>query len=338
MARGKFQAHVSDPSYVHQVDTGDVEAPVKVDLDNKDPDAFEIVVVDDTPEADKGKSTEWKGESLADQEQNLRGLSVEAQKRIKRLSAEVHTERRGREERERQLNEAVELIKARDTELARVRLVAESGNTALTTSMVAEREARIVDATRRLEQAHAEGNSAAIAKATADMSMAQSELTAIRTRAPTPVTAPAPQQQTQPQPTQQRQQPPIAPRALAWLQKNTWFDSRGGDERSREALHVHNQLMERHIDPNSENYTRELDKRLKAVYPDHEAFDTDNSTPRRSNTVAEGGRESDTSRSGNPRIVELTATQVSLAKKLRIPLQQYAAANVSYQAKLKGAK
>jgi hypothetical protein len=333
MARGKFQSAPVDPTYVHQIDTGD-NAPVTVDLDNKDPDAFEIAVIDDTPEADRGKPTELDY-SLADQEADLRGLSAKTQKRIERLRFETHTERRAKEDSQRERDAALELVRNTQAELARLRLVAESGNAALTNSMVGEREARIVDATRRLEQAHAEGNSQNIAKATADLSMAQGELIAIRTRAPAPAAAQAPVQQQQPA---RPAGPPIAPRALAWVQKNTWFNSQGADEKSQTALDIHNSLMHRRVDPNSEAYTQELDKRLKAVYPDHELFDAGSSTPRRSNTVAEGSRASDTSRSANPRIVELTATQVSLARKFNIPLQKYAASNVAYQAKLKGAK
>lgn len=340
MARGKFQGG-SDRSRIHQVETGDLDAPVTVDLDNKDPNAFEVVVVDDTPLEDQGKDTTWNGPSLADQEDDLRNLSKrQFEKRLSRVVAETHTERRAREAAERERDAAIELARNQNAELARLRQTVDAGNTALVGSMRTDREGRIADATRRFEQGMLEGNGAAMAKATSDLSQANAELVAINTRA-----TPASQQATPaPQPVQPQRQaaPSIAPRALAWVQRNTWFDARGGDDKSRDALDINEALTKRGVDPNSETYTQELDRRLKALYPDHIPFEQngdrqERSTPRRSNTVAEGSRESDNP-SANPRTVELTASQVAIAKKLGVPLQKYAASTLTYQAKLRGAQ
>lgn len=340
MARGKFQPVRNDPrEALHDIPGDDDSLPdrVSVDLDAKDPSAFQIVEVDDTPEADRGRDTEWEGDSLADQEDDLRKYSANAQKRIKRLSAETHTQRRAREAAERELNAASQLIQQQNAELQRLRLTTESGNNALLGSMRSEREGRITDATRRLEQAHAEGNSSAIAKATADLSQAQSELIAINTQAArAPVEQPQPQQQYQ-QP-QRQQAPSIAPRALEWVQRNTWFRSDGSDERSREALHINEELTRRGVDPNSEAYTRELDRRLKAVYPDHQPFDEERSAPRRTNVVADGGRANEAVSSGPPRTVELTRSELALAKRLNVTPQAYAVQKLQYQAKLRGAQ
>jgi hypothetical protein len=335
MARGKFQPRTAPLANTHEIPGDDDAGKVRIDLDAADPDAFEVVEVDDTPEADKGKDSDWHGPSLADQEVDLRNLSAKKTvQRIERLRAETHTERRGREIAERERDAAVQRIQAQESEIQRLRLVTESGNNALVGSMRAERESRIADASRRLEQAHAEGNSAAIAKATADMGMAQAELVAINTRAPTPAAPAAPIQQ---QPVQQ-QAPRIAPRALDWVRRNSWFDANGADEKSREALHINETLSRQGVDPNSEAYTRELDKRLKAVYPDHEPFDEARSTPRRTNTVADGGRPNGSPVGGAPRTVELTSSQVALAKRLNVPLKEYAKSLQQYEAKLRGAQ
>ena len=336
MARGKFSPKLSPATRLHDV-PGDDDSKVVIDLDAADDDV-QIVEVNDTPEADRGKDTEWHGESLADQEDDLRNYSANAQKRIKRLSAETHTQRRAREAAERERDEAIRYSQAQEAELQRLRLTTESGNNALLGSMRSEREGRITDATRRLEQAHAEGNSSAIAKATADLSQAQSELIAINTQAARAPAAPTPlrvQQQPAPQPRQQA--PSIAPRALEWVQRNNWFRADGSDERSREALHINEELTRRGVDPNSDAYTRELDRRLKAVYPDHQAFDEERSTPRRSNPVAEGGRPNGGPAPSERRTVELSSTAVALAKQLGVPLKQYALSVQQYEAK-RGAK
>lgn len=343
MARGKFQASTGDTNHRQQLPPSADELPdtVSVDLDNKDPNAFEIVEVDDTPAADRGRDTTWNEPSLADQEDDLRNLSKrEFEKRLKRVVAETHTERRAREAVERERDAAVELAGRQNVELTRLRQTVETGNTALVGSMRTDREGRIADATRRLEQAMLEGNGAALAKATSDLSQANAELVAINTRA-TPALQPA---APAPQPVQpQRQQAPsIAPRALAWVQRNTWFDARGGDDKSRDALDINETLTRRGVDPNSETYTRELDRRLKALYPDHIPFEQngdrqERSTPRRTNTVADSSRENE-SGPANPRTVELTRSELYLAKRLNITPQAYAAEKLKYAAKLRGAQ
>jgi len=327
MARGKFQASTGDRTRLHDLPNSADDLPdtVSVSLDDKDPNHFEIIEVDDTPQEDRGRPTEVE-HPLDVQEEDLRNLSANTQKRINRLKFETETERRGREAAQRERDAAVALIQAKDAELARYRQSTDAGNTALVNSMTAEREARIADATRRLEAAHMEGDGGKIAKATADLSMAQAELVAIKTRQPAPQPTPAPTP-----PPQQRQAPSIAPRALSWVQKNgTWFDPNGGNEKSRDALDINRTLTERGVDPNSEAYTRELDRRLKALYPDHTPFDTDGgqqerSTPRRSNTVADSSRESEERRPANPRTVELTRSELSIAKRLNVTPQAYAA-------------
>lgn len=330
--RGSFRASGGDRSRLQELPASadDLPETVSVDLDDKNPDNFEIVEVDDTPEDDRGRPTELD-RSLADQEEDLRGISSKTQKRIERLRFETHTERRGREAAERERDAAVQLARSQGAEIAQLRMVAESGNTALVGSMRSERTARIEDASRRLAQAHADGDGAAIAKATADMTQAQAELVAINTRASAP--APAQQQQAPAEQQQQPAQPNIAPRARQWVERNLkWFRVDGGDPKSAKALSINYDLIARNMDPNSEAFTRELDKRLKAVYPDHEPFDypsedggRQDRSPRRSNVVAEGSRESEDRRPANPRTVELTRSELSIAKRLGVTPQAYAA-------------
>lgn len=337
MAKHSFEPSRGDRVHMQQLPESAEDLPdrVSVDLDDKDPNNFEVVEIDDTPEDDRGRPTELDGASLADQELDLRNLSAKTQKRIERLRFETHTERRGREAAERERDAAVQLAKSQGEELARMRLVAESGNTALVNSMRGEREARIADATRRLTQAHGDGDGAAIAKATADLSQANAELVAINTRAPAQQPA-NPQQAApqQPQPAQPQPRSNIAPRAQSWVERNrNWFRVDGSDPKSALALSAHYALTAQNVDPNSETYTRELDKRIKAVYPEHEPFDypsgdgdgAGRSTPRRTNVVADSTRETENRQSAAPRTVELTQSELSIARRLNVPVKQYAA-------------
>lgn len=333
MARTAFRASRGDRTHLQELprSADDLPDTVSVNLDDKDPEKFEIVEVDDTPEADRGRPTDVDN-PLADEEDELRGRSQKTQKRIDRLRFETETQRRGREAAERERDTAVKLANDQAAELARYRLSTESSNTALANSMRGEREARITDATRRLEAAHAAGDGAAIAKATADLGMAQAELVAINTRAPANPAPPNPAPQ--PVPQQQQQQNRLPPRVDGWINRNRdWFHVDGRDPKSAEALSIHYKLLAEHIAPDSETYTRELDKRLKAVYPDHQPLEfsseddgrPERSTPRRTNAVAESGREDDTRRPANPRTVELTRSELSIAKRLGVTPQAYAA-------------
>ncbi len=328
MANGKresFRPQPIDRSNTIDLPTSGFPDSVTVDLDATDPNAFVIDVVDDTPEADRGKPTS------VDDLAPVAGDSPSVQKRINRLKAETHTERRAREEAERREAAAIEAARVSAAEVADLRRRLDGSTGALAASMKSDREARLEDAKRRLAQAHAEGDSNAIATATADMGMVQAELVQIASRTPVPRTTPEPEQRQAPQ---QQQAPQLAPAAAAWIARNSWFNR--DPDKTRFAVSLHNALEARGIRPTSPEYTRELDKGMKAVYSDHVAFDDNDgstareepATPRRTNVVADGSRE--TGRVVDPRKVTLTASQLAIAKQLNITPQQYAASLAKY--------
>lgn len=183
--------------------------------------------------------------------------------------------------------------------------------------MKSDRESRLQDAQQRLERAHAEGDSAAVMKATTDIGMVQAEIVQINARTPPPRTA-EPERQPAPQ---QRQAPNLAPAVAAWISKNdSWFNK--DTAKTQMALAVHAKIEREGIHPTDPRYTRELDKGMKAVYPDHVAYDNDEgitareepATPRRTNVVADGSRE--TGRVVDPRKVVLTSSELAVAKRI----------------------
>ena len=324
-SREGFRPQPIDRTNTIDLPTGDLPERVSVDLDNADGNAFTVVEVDDTPEADRGRPTD-----VADLEP-VAGDSPNVAKRIARLKAETHTERRAREEVERREAAAIELLRSRDAELADLRKRLEGSTGALAASMKSDREARLADARARLERAHAEGDSAAVASATADMGMVQAELVQIAARTPAARQA-EPERQPAAQPAHQA--PNLAPAVAAWISKNdSWFNKDGA--KTKLALSLHDTIVQRGIQPTDPRYTQELDKGMKAMYSDHVAYDTSQAdddggtpTPRRTNVVADGSRE--TGKVSNPRIVELTKSQLAIAKQLNITPQQYAASLAKY--------
>lgn len=328
--RQSFKPSSGDRARMQQLpdSADDLPESVSVNLDSKDPEAFDIVEVDDTVDpADRGRPSNLD-ESLADQEMDLRGLSTRTQKRIDRLKFETHTERRAREQAERERDAAVIAARAKDDELVDLRRRVQTGTTALATSMKAERETKLADAQRRLTQAHEAGDSAAIAQATADMAIASAEITNIIARTPRAEDAPVERPATPQQP-----QNRLAPNVENWIGRNRgWFQQPGGEAKTAKAMSIHYDLLARGVQPSDPAYTRELDKGLKAVYPEHEPYDFSPSngddrggqpTPRRTNAVAEGSRETPRANS-NPRTVELTRSELSIAKRLGVTPQAYA--------------
>lgn len=345
MAREGFKATPRDRQQMHEIaGSSDLPDLVTIDLDGEDPNAFEIVEVDDTPEADKGKPTKWNGKS-ATEESPLQGVHPKVQKRIDRLRAETETERRAREASERREQAAVELARQQAEELTDLRRRLETGSTALATSMKEQREQRIEDAKRRLSQAHADGDSDAIAVATVDLGQAQAELAQINVRTARP--SQPEQQRDQPQqPAQPRQQPNLPPDVVGWIAKNdAWWNK----DRTRTdfALSLDKAVRARGIQPGTPAYTAELDKGMAAMYPDHQPYrsssvDDDDepsreerSNPRRTNVVDRGSREESASQ-GQRRTVELTASEVAIANRLRVPLAKYAAEKLRREQNGKG--
>ncbi len=109
------------------------------------------------------------------------------------------------------------------------------------------------------------------------------------------------------------------PKAEAWASKNSWF----GTDRAMTytAFEIHKDLTEKEgYDPNSDEYYAEVDKRIKVDFP-HKFGNTETKQPNRAvQTVASANRSVKPGR----KTVRLTSSQVAIAKKLGVPLEEYA--------------
>ncbi len=127
--------------------------------------------------------------------------------------------------------------------------------------------------------------------------------------------AAAQQQVRQPMPAQQPRRPD--PKAENWAARNSWF---GQDEAmTYAAFGVHKKLVENEgFDPQSDEYYTELDQRMKEEFP----HKLNGGSKRPAQTVASVSRSSSGRSSGKK--VRLTPSQVAIAKKLGVPLEEYA--------------
>jgi len=109
------------------------------------------------------------------------------------------------------------------------------------------------------------------------------------------------------------------PRAEAWADKNDWFGK--DNAMTYTAFDYHKKLTEQEgFDPNSEEYYAEIDKRMRLDFPHKFANTTSQESTKPTQTVASATRSVRPSRN----TVRLTSSQVAIARKLGVPLEEYA--------------
>ena len=117
------------------------------------------------------------------------------------------------------------------------------------------------------------------------------------------------------QPPKPQTPPPPDPKAVEWAENNKWF---GEDEpMTLTSFSIHRKLMEEGFDPNSDSYYNEVDKRMKDTFP--HKFEKQVSPTQ---AVASANRGAQPARRKGT--VRLTPSQVAIAKKLGVPLSEYA--------------
>lgn len=286
-----------------------------------DNEEFEIEILDDTPEPDKGKpKAEDKAPAKAEaDDEDLEDYSDKVKKRINKLKYDYHEERRAKEEAARMREEAVSVAQRLKEE-----------RDALAKRLESTEDVTLNQAKQRigtqLEQAKAAFKAAyeaGDADALTDAQMRLSELKAEESR----VQQIKPQRYV-PEPEAPRAQQPVpqAPkpsqRALDWAQENPWF---GKDEEMTGYIYgVHERVIKQGVAPDSKEYYDALNTSVRRVFADKfEDAKPEDKTPRRqaSSVVAPAGRQVNVT----SRKVVLTSTQVALAKRLGVSPEAYAA-------------
>ena len=288
-----------------KVETTEEEKDVEVTLDEN----VESASVDAAKTAPDTGQSEQKTEEPDDKE--LQDVGKRAQDRIKKLTTKYKNEERAKQEAERKAQEA-----ALENEQLKERLknldhgyISEYGT---------RLDAQLEQAKKNYRDAHEAGDVDKMfdaQQALSKISIEQERHRIAKDRQEAQVKEV--EQQTQ-QPQAQPQQTPVDPKAQAWAEKNEWF---GEDQvMTSTAMGIHQKLSEEGFDLSSDEYYDEIDRQLKNLFP--EKFN---------NGRANGGSArvapADTSASRKKqgrRTVRLTPSQVAIAKKLNVPLEEYA--------------
>lgn len=278
-------------------------------------DELEIEVVDDVPEADRGRKPLDK-EVVEPTDEELNSYSDKVKNRIKELTHARHDERRTKEAVLREKQELERIAQNLAQENKQLRAYADNGTQNLVTATKAAAEAELAKARKELKEATEAFDTDKIVAAQEELAAARWKLENIKNFRPQPL-----QRQETVVQTQQQTTPPSKPdeKSLRWQAKNQWFGSDGFEEVTSYALGLHQKLVNSGVDPRSDEYYETVDSRIKGKFPEVFGQSASQSSKRPASVVAPGTRSSGTKK------VQLTTTQVALAKKLGIPLQTYAA-------------
>jgi hypothetical protein len=285
------------------------DVSVEVEIEGSD---VELEVVDDTPEQDRGRTPAPPPEDVSDDE--LTQYSESVQKRIRHFTRGYHDERRAKEAALREREEAVRLAQSVLEENKRLQ-----GTLGKTQAVSLDQARKVADneleaAKKKLRDAHEAFDSEALADAQVALNMASIRAERLANMRVAPVqsdeTAVKPQQQQRAPDLQQ----PVDEKALRWKEKNTWFGT--DPEKTSFALGFHTKLVNEGVDPQSDEYYSRVNQRMRQVFP--ELSDADDTPKTKRSAVAP------VSRSTAPKKIVLSQSQVNVAKRLGVSLEDYA--------------
>ena len=276
-------------------------------------DQFEVEIVDDTPEGDRGRPRRPEGhEPQVPDDEELADYSGKVQDRIKKLRFEYHEERRAKEEAERIREEAIQAAKKLYQENEALKGKLSKGEEALVGQAKTRVQAELDRAKAAYKQAYETGDSDAIVEAQSKISELSAQKLQYDRYRPKKAKPAQPAPEFKPQPQQQSFKPDDE--AVEWAQRNPWFGK--NKKMTSFAMGVHDELVSEGIDPRSSEYYERIDQEIRGIFPN----EFDEPRQNRGTVVAPASRSSK-----SPRKITLTQTQVALAKRLGLSPEQYAA-------------
>jgi hypothetical protein len=287
------------------VETKEESSPSTPDTSEEKPVEDKVEASDEKPEAEK-----------KEQKEELQDYSKDVQRRIAKLTKKWR-------EAQRQADEALQFAKIQKEEKEKI----EKKYSSVEQVAVKDREERIKSgmqaAAARLAAAREAQDFAAEVEAQKEIArLGYEEARLVETKQMAEEAAKvAPKQQELPRITPQQTEQ-ADPKAEAWGAKNRWFGT--DTAMTYTAFDLHRKLTEEEgYDPASDEYYAEIDKRIRLEFP--QKFDTNSN--KAENTTKPTQQVASAKRSVNSsgrKTVRLTPSQVAIAKKLGVPLEEYA--------------
>ena len=283
----------------------------------------EIVLEEETEEQEQPQAAEEQPEEQeqeqpqAANEDELQEYSKNVQQRISKLTKKYRDE-------EAQRVAAVEFAEAVKKQNDELKQRLDTLGQSYTSEFGTRIDSQIEAAKQAYQKAYDDGDSESMFEAQKNLSrlaldqaqLERAQQVQERQAVEQPAEPPTPQQAP-------AQQPPARPdpKAEVWAEKNEWF---GTDQTmTYAAFGLHRQLIEDEgFDPQSDEYYNELDNRMKKEFPHKFAAPTKGDTgPRVASAESTASRSKSTK---GRRTVKLTPSQIAIAKRLNVPLEEYA--------------
>jgi hypothetical protein len=291
------------------------ETRVEVVTDND----VEVEIVDDTPERDRGRKPLDRDVSDPTDEE-IESYSDNVKKRIKDLTHARHDERRAKESLLREKQELERLAQHMMAENNKLKQYVNNGSEQYAASVKQIAESEVDKAKRALKEANESFDTEAIISAQEALMDAKMKAEAAKNFRHTPLQVDEPVVQTR---QQQDAAPQVDDKTLRWQAKNQWFGSSGFEEHTSFALGLHQKLVNSGLDPRSDEYFERIDSRMKSTFPD--MFGNEDRPKSGDGSRRPASVVAPATRSTGARKVQLTPTQLALAKKYGLTPQQYAA-------------
>lgn len=278
---------------------------------------FEIEVVDDTPEEDRGRKP-LTAQEEEDREEELENYSDKVKKRINQINHKYHDERRAKEQAAREREEAIRVAQSYKEEVDRLKNTLSWGTQEYTKAEQTKLEYAQKLAEDRYRKAYEAGDTEGVLEANKELSALAVQKDRVDAMVQQAVTAnqyvpPLQQENTAVYSQQPEPKAPVRtpdPKAEDWAARNPWFGK--DEEMTSLAYGLHQKLVNEGVDPTSDEYYQEIDSGIRKRFP--EKFER----PKKSSPVAPAGRTTAAKK------VTLTASQVAIAKRLGVPLEVYA--------------
>ena len=300
---------------VGEADQGETEIDLDKPTEQAKPVEEEKVEVEKVEEEKPAAETAPAEKPKDEKEDELKTYSEGVQKRIAKLTRKMR-------EAERQKEEAIAYAKTAKDE----RDSLQSRFSKLDKSYVSEFESRVktnMEAARvALKSAIEAGDVDAQVKAQEQMANLNADAVRLASLKTLKEEQPKQEKQVNVSPQQTTQSVRTDPKAESWAAKNSWF---GNDTAmTYTAFDMHKTLVEKEgFDPSSDEYYTEIDKRMRVEFPNKfdKVADTTTEKAKPAQTVASARRPANT---GRRKTVKLTPSQVAIAKRLGVPLEEYA--------------
>ena len=287
-----------------------------VELEHEDAVEVRLPTEDEPVKAISEESAVETSEEIPEEpsEEELASYSAGVRKRIDKLTAKYR-------EAERREQAALDYARGMQTQNKTLQDTATQYSKRFGEEYAGRVNTNLESAKKRYVQAYESGDPDELVAATTELSRLSVEDAAIKNEVP------ALQQQ---QPVLQQTPataPPPDPKSQAWAQRNSWF---GVDEpMTYTAFAIHKNLVEQGMDTNSESYYQAIDRRIREEFP--HKFQQDE-TIEVSPTAKSGSRSpvqrvasaNRAAKSTGRDTVKLTSSQVAIAKKLGVPIEEYA--------------